>query len=94
MTILAALCWWSLIGMATWFMKVFIYFRGPANCVEWLIHLHEQKHGKTPTTDLIRNNPTPLLIWGLIIYSIFGPISVLDLFGVIRSVNAADKHKK
>jgi hypothetical protein len=80
--------------MAIWFMKVFLYFRGPTNCVEWLIHLHEKKHGKTPQTDLIRNNPTPLITIGFIIYAVFGPLSVLDFIGVIRSVNAVNKSKK
>ena len=89
-----ALCWWAMAGMVVWFIRVFIYFRGPTNCIEWLIHLHEKKHGKSPHMDLIKNNPTPLLFFGLAIYTMFGPISILDFIGVIRSVNASDKPKK
>jgi hypothetical protein len=89
-----ALCWWAMAGIALWFMKVFIYFRGPTNCVEWLIHLREKKHGKTPNTDMIKSNPVSLIITVFIIYAVFGPLSVLNFIGVIRSVNASDKPKK
>jgi len=83
-----------IIGIIIWFAKVFLYFRGPTNCVEWLIYLHEKNHGKSPKMDMIKRNPGPLITIGFMLYMVIGPISALDFIGVIRSVDAANNPKK
>lgn len=93
MIILQAIGVWMLIGICVWFFKVFIYFRGPRNTVEWILRINGKYSKNDPTIKAIKENPSAFVLAGLVIYSVIGPISILDFINVIVGVNQ-DINKK
>ncbi len=82
-----------LIGFIVWFMKVFVYFRGPRNTVEWILRINGKYDKNDPVIDAIKKNPSAFVTAGLVIYTVIGPISILDFINVIIGVNQSINKK-
>jgi hypothetical protein len=91
--ILQYILFWILIGIVTWFLKVFIYFRGPTDYANWISVLFNSINHKE-TANHIKNNPRSFVLSGIITYSVIGPFAVLDFFLTILHIRSFLKNVK
>jgi hypothetical protein len=80
------LLWWIGIGFGSWFLKIFCYFRGPNNCVDWAIKIYKDKE-EHEMVEMLERSRKWYPYATLIVNTVAGPLSFLGLIGVAGQVN-------
>lgn len=75
---------WFGSGLLFWFIKIFIYFRGPNNYFEWLFKIEPPTNG---LTIIEVKNHLLLCTFMSLVSVIFGPVNLLDIFYMKKKIN-------
>ena len=86
--ILYGIAGWVGLGLVVWAFKMFFYFRGIKNCIEWMSYIYRKNQ---QVCDLLKNNSDVFVRCSIIAYVTMGPLAIFDFINVVKSVRIAGK---
>ena len=82
---------WIGAGLAVWAFKMFFYFHGVKNCIEWMEYIYRNNQR---VRDLLKNHSSTFVTFSVVTYITMGPLAIFDFINVVRSVRVAGEEPK